>query len=237
MNLSVSYATAFGAGLLSFLSPCVLPLLPAYFSFITGYSIDELTRSPGSRIRVEVFISTLLFVAGFSFIFIAMGASATAFGNLAASYREYIRIIGGILIIIFGIHLCGLLRIRFFDFERRFHMKSRPVAKLGAFLIGMAFGAGWSPCVGPMLASILILAGSKESVWQGISLLSVYSAGLAAPFIILSIFIQFLLTGLQRARKWLPYINKAAGILLIAVGLMLVTDSFSYLGILLYQLQ
>jgi cytochrome c-type biogenesis protein len=221
---TVSFPAAFVAGLLSFFSPCVLPLIPAYFTFITGFSIEELTEEYNSEIRKKVFLSTFLFVLGFSLVFILMGASASYLGGLMYTYKKLIRIIGGILIIILGIHLTGLIRIPGLDFEKRMTLEKKPLHFLGTLIIGMAFGAGWSPCIGPLLGSILIIAGSQETVLQGIILLGIYSAGLAIPFIIISIFINFLLIFIKKASKVLKYVNVAAGVILIVVGLILVSN-------------
>ncbi len=173
---AVSFPAAFTAGILSFLSPCVLPLIPAYFTFITGFSLEELTENRNSEIRKKVFLSTVSFVSGFSLIFILMGASASYLGSLMFNYRGLIRIIGGILIIFMGVHLTGIIRIPGLDVEKRINMEKKPLHFLGIVIIGMAFGAGWSPCIGPLLGSILIIAGSQETVWQGIVLLAIYSA-------------------------------------------------------------
>jgi cytochrome c-type biogenesis protein len=221
---AVSYPAAFVAGLLSFFSPCVLPLIPAYFTFITGFSLKELTESRDIGIRRKVILSTLSYVSGFSFVFVLMGASASYLGGVVYKYRDLIRIIGGVLIIILGIHLTGIVRIPGLDFEKRIQLKKRPFHLLGTFLIGMAFGAGWSPCIGPLLGSILIVAGSQETVRQGMVLLGIYSLGLAMPFIIISIFINYLLIFIQKASHWLKYVNITAGVLLILVGLILVTN-------------
>lgn len=221
---TVSFPAAFVAGLLSFFSPCVLPLIPAYFTFITGFSIEELTEKYNSEIRKKVFLSTFLFVSGFSLVFILMGASASYLGGLMYTYKKLIRIIGGILIIILGIHLTGIIRIPGLDFEKRITLEKKPLHFLGTLIIGMAFGAGWSPCIGPLLGSILIIAGSQETVWQGVILLGIYSAGLAIPFIIISIFINFLLTFIKKASKVLKYVNVVAGVVLIVVGLILVSN-------------
>jgi cytochrome c-type biogenesis protein len=221
---TVSFPAAFVAGLLSFFSPCVLPLIPAYFTFITGFSIEELTEKYNSEIRKKVFLSTFLFVLGFSLVFILMGASASFLGGLMYTYKKLIRIIGGILIIILGIHLTGLIRIPGLDFEKRITLEKKPLHFLGTLIIGMGFGAGWSPCIGPLLGSILIIAGSQETVWQGVILLGIYSTGLAIPFIIISIFINFLLTFIKKASKVLKYVNVVAGVVLIVVGLILVSN-------------
>jgi cytochrome c-type biogenesis protein len=221
---AVTFPAAFLAGFLSFLSPCVLPLIPAYFTFITGFSLEELTEKHNSEIRKKVVFSTVSFVCGFSLVFILMGASASYLGSLIYNYRQTIRIIGGILIVLMGVHLTGIIRIPGLDVEKRIHMEKKPLHFLGIFIIGMAFGTGWSPCIGPLLGSILIIAGSQETVRQGIVLLAIYSAGLALPFIILSLFIHLLLKAIKKASRFLKYINATAGILLIIVGLILVTN-------------
>jgi len=223
-NQTVSVPAAFIAGLLSFFSPCVLPLIPAYFTFITGFSLEELTEGYNSEIRKKVFFSTFMFVMGFSLVFILMGASASYIGSLMFTYKKLIRIIGGILIIILGIHLTGLIRIPGLDFEKRITLEKKPLHFLGTLIIGMAFGAGWSPCIGPLLGSILLIAGSQETVWQGVILLGIYSSGLAIPFIIMSIFINFLLIFIKKASKVLKYVNVVAGVILIVVGLILVSN-------------
>ena len=206
------------------MSPCVLPLIPAYFTFITGFSLEELTEYRNSEIRKKVFLSTIFFVSGFSLVFILMGASASYLGGLMYKYRELIRIIGGILIVLMGVHLTGIIHFRGLDFEKRINMEKKPLHFFGTFIVGMAFGAGWSPCIGPLLGSIIIIAGSQETVWQGIVLLAIYSAGLAIPFIIMSVFINFLLIFIKKASRVLQYVNTVAGILLIIVGLILVTN-------------
>ncbi|MBF0225788.1 MAG: sulfite exporter TauE/SafE family protein [Desulfobacterales bacterium] len=226
---SVSYGAAFLAGLLSFLSPCVLPLIPAYFTFITGFSLDELTSEMTSSVRTKVIISTLAYVLGFSFVFIILGASASYVGAFINQYKDAIRIIGGIIIIGLGIHITGIIRITKLDFEKRINFDKKPVHIVGTFLIGMAFAAGWTPCIGPMLTSILIIASNQDSVLQGIILLSFYSAGMAIPFILISIFINYMLVFIKKAKKAMAYINASAGILLIIIGLLLVTDKLSTL--------
>lgn len=228
---TVSISAAFLAGLLSFLSPCVLPLIPAYFTFITGFSLDELTRGDNAEIRKKVILSTLSFVCGFSVLFILLGASASFIGGLVARHKHVIEIVGGLIIIFFGLHLIGWLRIGRLNVEKRFHVREKPMHLLSTFIIGMAFGAGWSPCIGPMLGSILIVASSEETIWQGIGLLAVYAAGLAIPFILISIFINFLLTFIKRATRFLQYVNSVAGCLLILVGIFLLTRNLAILNI------
>ena len=226
---TITFPAAFIAGLLSFLSPCVLPLIPAYFSFITGLSVDEMTAD-NRQIRQRVILSTLAYVAGFSFIFILFGASASFLGGVASQYSWVIRYFGGTIVLVFGLHLLGVINIKGFQFEKRFHVKKKPVHLLGTFVIGMAFGAGWTPCIGPMLGSILIVAGNQETILKGVWLLAVYSAGLALPFILISIFINSMLGFMKRATRLIGIINKIAGILLIAIGLLLIFDQFKLLA-------
>ncbi|WP_299983133.1 cytochrome c biogenesis CcdA family protein [Desulfobacula sp.] len=226
---TITYPAALFAGLLSFFSPCILPLIPAYFSFITGLSLDELTEDK-KETRQKVILSTLFYVAGFSFIFILFGASASFLGGFASKYSWVIRYMGGGIILVFGLHLLGVINIKGFNFEKRIHVKKKPFHLMGTFVIGMAFGAGWSPCIGPMLGSILIVAGNQDTVLEGVSLLAIYSAGLAIPFLIMSFFINSLLEIMKRATKFIGVINKISGILLIVIGLLLIFDKFMLLG-------
>ena len=226
---TITYPAALFAGLLSFFSPCILPLIPAYFSFITGLSLDELTEDK-KETRRKVILSTLFYVAGFSFIFILFGASASFLGGFASKYSWVVRYMGGGIILIFGLHLLGLINIKGFNFEKRIHVKEKPLHLMGTFVIGMAFGAGWSPCIGPMLGSILIVAGNQDTILEGIFLLSVYSAGLAVPFLIMSFFINSILEIMKRATKFIGIFNKISGILLIVIGLLLIFDKFRLLA-------
>ena len=227
---TITFPAAFAAGLLSFLSPCVLPLIPAYFSFITGLSVDELTAD-NKEIKRKVILSTLAYVAGFSFIFILFGASASFLGGLASDYAWLVRYAGGGIILVFGLHLLGIINIKSFQFEKRFHVKEQPFHLVGTFVIGMAFGAGWSPCIGPLLGSILVVASNQDTVLKGVWLLAVYSAGLAIPFILISIFINSMLSFLKRAGRLIGILNKCAGVLLIVIGLLLIFDKFRILAI------
>jgi cytochrome c-type biogenesis protein len=228
---SISYPAALFAGVLSFFSPCILPLIPAYFTFITGLSLDELTAARTPRIRLQVIRATLSYVLGFSLVFILMGASASFIGGAIFKYRDWIRIIGGILIILFGIHMTGLIRFRPLEYDRHLRMQKKPLHFLGTFLVGMAFGAGWSPCIGPLLGSILIVAGNQETVANGIGLLSVYAAGLAIPFLVLAVFVDSLLNFIKKASWSIKYINVTAGLLLLILGLLLVTNKLSLISI------
>jgi cytochrome c-type biogenesis protein len=223
---TVSYHLAFLAGLASFFTPCVLPLIPAYFTFITGFSLDELTTTKSSEMRVKILLSTISYVLGFSLVFILLGASASFLGGLIFQYKEIIIKAGGVIIIVLGIHLTGLFTIPGLAIEKRLHIRKKPLHFLGTFFVGMAFGAGWSPCIGPLLGSILIVAGSQETILQGVMLLSVYSLGLALPFILMSLFINFLLVFMQKATRVLKYVNIAAGVILVVMGILLLTGNF-----------
>lgn len=226
---NVSYFAALAAGLMSFFSPCVLPLIPAYFTFITGLSLDELTENDSTAMRRQVVLSTLAYVLGFSFVFILMGAAVSTLGELASHYSDYIRIAGGVIIIILGIHLTGIFKISRLEYEKRFHFQKKPLHILGTFLVGMAFGAGWSPCIGPMLGAILAIAAQEGSLSHGIVLLTIYSAGMALPFIIMSIFINYMLVIIRKATKILRYVNVASGLLLIIIGIILLTNKMNIL--------
>ena len=224
----VTYNAAFFAGLLSFLSPCILPLIPAYFTFITGFSLEELIGESSGRIRAKVVVSTLFFVLGFSLVFILLGASASLLGGLIQKFGSFIRIAGGVVIIILGIHLTGLIRIRFLEVEKRIQM-NKPLHIFGTFIIGMAFGMGWTPCIGPLLGSVLIVAGNQDTVGEGILLLSIYAAGLAIPFLVLACFVNYLIAFIQKAVKFMKYLNYAAGILLIILGIFLITNKLMWI--------
>jgi cytochrome c-type biogenesis protein len=226
---NITYSAAIIAGLLSFFSPCILPLIPAYFSFITGLTLDELTENK-KEVRQKVILSTLFYVAGFSFIFILFGASASFLGGVASQYSWVVRYLGGGIILVFGLHLLGIINIKGLNFEKKFHVKEKPMHLMGVFVIGMAFGAGWSPCIGPMLGSILIVAGNQDTVLKGVSLLAVYSAGLAVPFIMMSFFINSIIGIMKRATKFIGILNKTSGILLIIIGLLLIFDKFRLLA-------
>ncbi len=228
LSQTVSYPAAFLAGLFSFVSPCLLPLVPAYFAFISGYSIEEITDNPDAALRGRIFAATISFVLGFSTVFVLMGASASFVGSVAAQYRDVIRVIGGLLIILLGVHMTGLVRFGVLENDRRITVRRKPLHLAGIFLVGMAFAAGWSPCIGPLLGSILMIAGTSETVGQGAWLLAVYSAGLAVPFILISIFVPAMLKIVRGASSALRYAGPVAGALLILVGLLLMTDSFGY---------
>ena len=229
LDHSITYPAAFAAGLTSFLSPCILPLVPAYFTFISGYSYDELTVDQPSGLRRKVVESTIAFGLGFTLVNILLGASASLLGGLMLRYNDFIRIAGGLVIIIFGIHLIGLLRIRFLEMEKRLHLRRKPAHLAGTLLVGMAFAAGWSPCIGPILSAILFLAAVEDTVMEGVRLLSVYSFGLFAPFLLFSVFIDQMLAMMQKTKRALRFVNVATGVLMIGLGVALIFDRFGML--------
>jgi cytochrome c-type biogenesis protein len=222
---TLGIAIAFTAGLLSFLSPCVLPLIPSYVTFITGLSLEDVQRA-----RRTALVHSLLFILGFSSIFLALGATATVLGRTLLSQREWISRVGGALIIVFGLYTMGAFNIAAFSRERRFHLANKPVGYLGSVLVGIAFGAGWTPCIGPILGSILIFTSTSSDLGRGMGLLSAYSLGLAIPFLGASLMIERFLAIFARFRRQMVWVTRAAGLLLIAVGLLLLTDYFTILA-------
>jgi cytochrome c-type biogenesis protein len=219
---ALGIAVAFVAGLLSFLSPCVLPLVPSYVGFLTGMTLGEME----SRRRVAL-LHALLFVAGFSLVFILLGASATALGRALNYYQIWLQRIGGLLIIGFGLVCLGLFKPAWMVRERRLHLEQKPVGFLGSALVGMAFGAGWTPCIGPVLGAILGLAATSADLSRGVLLLAVYSAGLAVPFLIAAVAVERFLGWFQRFRKYLPWVMRVSGALLVVVGVLLLTGEFT----------
>ncbi len=227
----VSFPFAFLAGVLSFLSPCVLPLVPSYVSFITGVSFEDLTGDVDKkRIRYLTITNSLAFVAGFSAVFIALGASSSAVGRFLFDYQETIRIAGGILVIIFGLFVAGFLKLDFLMRDKKFHLSGKPVGYIGTFAVGMTFAAGWTPCIGPILGTILVYAGSKASAVYGFKLLAVYSLGLAIPFMISSLAINSFLSYSRKLLKYMRVVMIISGLLLIVFGVMLLTNRIGELS-------
>jgi cytochrome c-type biogenesis protein len=218
---------AFGAGVLSFLSPCVLPLVPSYLSFVTGMSLEDLQEGVDRR---AIFIHSLLFVAGFTGIFMLLGASASFLGQFLKVYEVWISRVGGLIIIILGLHLAGLLRLVPLMRERRIHLNDKPAGYLGTLGVGAAFGAGWTPCIGPLLGAILTFAASQDQFWAGVGLLFVYSLGLAVPFLLSALALDAFLRIFGRFRRFLPVVQVISGVLLVVLGLFLVTGTFSTLS-------
>lgn len=224
---NVSFFIALGAGFLSFLSPCVLPLLPSYLSFITGISLNDLIREERTpKVRKLTIIHSLMFILGFSLVFILLGASASLAGRVLAKYQVWIARIGGAFIIFLGIHFTGLINLKFLQRERKFHLREKPMGYLGSSLVGVTFAAGWTPCIGPILASILFYASTTNSISSGIALLATYSAGLALPFFLASLGLETFLERYQKLKRHLRLISLISGIFLIGVGILLVTNYF-----------
>jgi cytochrome c-type biogenesis protein len=222
---SLGIAIAFTAGLLSFLSPCVLPLIPSYVTFITGLSLEDVQKA-----RRAALIHSLLFVLGFTLIFLALGATATALGQLLNYQRVWISRIGGVLVIVFGLYMLGVFNVSFFSQERRVHIANKPVGYLGTLLVGIAFGAGWTPCIGPILGSILTYAASSADMARGLWLLLAYSLGLAVPFLVSAVAVERFLDFFGRMKRQMNWITKTSGVLMIAVGLLMVTNYFTILA-------
>lgn len=218
-------AVAFLAGLVSFLSPCVLPLVPSYLGFLTGLTLDEMTDK-----RRWAVLHALCFVAGFSLIFIALGAGATALGATLKFHREWIARVGGVMLIVFGLYSMGILRIGALDRDQRLHLDRKPMGFLGSLLVGMAFAAGWTPCLGPILGGILTLAGTSNSVGRGVGLLAAYSAGLAVPFLLAAYAVDSFRAWFVKFRRWMPWVQRISGVVLVVVGILLITGQLSRLA-------
>lgn len=227
---SVGLLLAFSAGLLSFLSPCVLPLIPSYVTFITGLSFDDVQRR-----RRTALVHGLLFVLGFTLIFLALGATASVLGRALFQQRGWISRIGGVLIILFGLYLMGALNIAIFARERRVHLAHKPVGYFGTILVGIAFGAGWTPCIGPILGAILIYTSTEADLTHGLFLLFAYSLGLAIPFVLSALAVDRFLVFFQKFRRQMVWMSRGTGIVMIAVGILMVTNQFTILASYLQQ--
>lgn len=224
----ISVLIAFVAGFLSFISPCVLPLVPSYLTYITGVSFKELAlEEKKGRVRWVTISHSLLFIAGFSMIFILMGASASYLGRLLAQYQYWLTKAGGILIIILGIQFTGIINIRFLQMERRIELRKRPLGYIGSFLVGVVFAGGWTPCVGPILSTILLYASRSQDFTTGILLLTVYSLGLGVPFFLSSLAFNSFLSTFERIRRFMRVITIVSGFFLILVGILFLTDMFT----------
>lgn len=223
---SIGIITAFVFGIISFISPCVLPIVPGYISFISGVSLNEIDKSKNSiAIRKKIMLNTLAFVLGFSLVFVLLGATATVIGQFLFTNLSTLSQIAGVIIIIFGLHMAGVFKIKFLQFEKRFHSQSKPLGYLGSFVVGLAFAFGWTPCIGPILGGILALAAQKETVGQGILLLTSYSAGLGIPFLITGFSLSIFYVAFNKIKRYFYLIEIIGGILLILIGILMLTGS------------
>ena len=220
---------AFFAGLISFLSPCVLPLVPGYVSLISGAGLEELKSAEGQLMR-RVMVNSIGFILGFSVVFITLGAISTEIGQIAARYKHTLSIVAGVVIIIFGLHLTGIFKIKALYTDARLHDVKGGSTVLGAFLIGFAFAFGWTPCLGPILSAILVVASQEDKVVRGILLLTVYSLGLAVPFLMTSLLMERFLKFYSRFRSHMHALEIASGGLLIALGVLLVIGRFTLIS-------
>ncbi|HXV64824.1 MAG TPA: cytochrome c biogenesis protein CcdA [Vicinamibacteria bacterium] len=232
----VALVPAFAAGFISFISPCVLPIVPGYISFISGASLQELQshlaldQKRRRELLYRVAANSLFFVIGFSIVFVAMGASATYVGQWFATNRVTLARIAGAVIIVLGLHTMGLTPIKWLNYEKRFHAQSKRVGILGSLLIGLAFAFGWSPCIGPILAGVLVVASQQETVGQGVLLLTAYSLGLGIPFLVTGLAINRFLSLFGRIKKHMKLVEVVAGGMLVAVGILVATDSLQMLS-------
>jgi len=224
----ITLVIAFAAGFLSFVSPCVLPLVPSYLIYITGLTLEELTnQTDRSRVRATIILNSLFFILGLTAVFVAFGASASLIGHLLFTYQDFMRKAGGILIVIFGLYVMGVLKLNFLLTEKRIHMQSRPAGYIGSLLVGMAFAAGWTPCVGPILGTILMLAGTSDSMMTGVKLLSSYSLGIGLPLFAIALSLDPFIHYFKRIRHYMYGISVVSGVFLILVGVMLYTNSLA----------
>lgn len=227
---SISFGIAFLAGLVSFLSPCVLPVVPSYVSFVSGLTLEDLQQHGVSQARKQAALHAALFVLGFSLVFVALGASATVLGAALRRALPLLQQIGGIIIFLFGLYLLGVIKLRALMRERRLQLASKPAGKLGSVAVGIAFGAGWTPCVGPVLASILLYAGLESTMLRGMALLGFYALGLGIPFFAAAVGLTWFLSGTRSLRPHLRHIERAAGVLLVVIGVLLFTGRFAALA-------
>jgi cytochrome c-type biogenesis protein len=236
MAENVSLLAAFVAGVLSFISPCVLPLVPGYLSFISGITVEEMrgtgaaTAGHPSAAKRRMFVASLAFVFGFSLVFVSLGASASALGQFLMERLTLLGKIAGVIIILFGLHTMGLLRIGWLYSEKRVHTTRKPAGPVGAMLVGVAFAFGWTPCIGPILAAILAVAAAQETIGKGVELLAVYSVGLGVPFLATSLAVDRFFNAVARIRRYYHAIEVASGALMVAIGVLIFTNRFTIIA-------
>jgi len=227
LDVQVSLPLAFIAGLVSFLSPCILPIVPSYLAFISGLTLADLRENSARQVRRGALINSVLFVVGFSAVFMTMGWVATSFGQAVTRSLPWLNRAGGIVMIVFGLYMVGLLQIPALSRERRVHLSARPGGPLGSLVVGIAFGAGWTPCIGPILGSILLYASLESTMVHGSALLATYAFGLGIPFVIASVAFNWFLAGTEHLKKWIVPLGRVAGTLLVVIGFLMVTGRFA----------
>lgn len=236
MGFDISFAGAFLAGLISFVSPCVLPLVPPYLCFLAGVSFEELSTSQDTgKTRWRIVLSSIFFVLGFATVFVALGATASTIGKFVTQYLDYLAVVAGILIFVMGLHFTGLLRISLLYQEARVHVERKPVGPIGAYLVGLAFAFGWTPCVGPVLAAILFAAGAQETVGEGALMLGFYAAGIGIPFILAALFAGAFLGWLAKFRRHMGTVEKVMGVMLMITGLLFMFGQMRHLSTFLLE--
>ena len=227
----VNVFVAFAAGVFSFLSPCVLPLIPSYLSFVSGVSLEEMRGAQAAaRVRTRVLLNSGAFIFGFSLVFVSLGASASFLGSLFLGYRDAIRLAGGFFVLLVGLYLVGVFKIAALERYLQFDLKDKPAGYLGSVLVGITFAVAWTPCVGPVLGAVLALAGASGEVGRGIFLLSSYAAGLAVPFFFSAMAVNSFLQFSQRFRRYIHAVHVMGGVLLIVAGILLITDYMTFLN-------
>lgn len=227
LDIEISYPLAFFAGLVSFLSPCVLPIVPSYLAFVSGLTLGELRDHPTPQVRRSAALHSILFVAGFSAVFMTLGLVATAAGATIAAALPWLNRLGGAVLVVFGLVVAGVVQIPALARERRVELSSRPAGVLGSVAVGVAFGAGWTPCIGPILGSILLYAGLETTMVQGTALLGVYALGLGVPFVATSVGLNWFLASSAWARRWMIPMQRVAGTVLVVIGVLMVTGHFA----------
>ncbi|MEJ2197803.1 MAG: cytochrome c biogenesis protein CcdA [Desulfuromonadales bacterium] len=237
---NITYWIAFTAGILSFVSPCVLPLIPSYLTYITGLSFKQLDEEhPTAKVRMTVLLHSICFIIGFSVVFVLLGAIAGIASSKFQSHLreglEWVEKIGGLLIFLFGVHMTGLFHFGVLLGEKRVQLHEKPSGYFGTFVVGLAFAAGWTPCIGPILASILMIAATSGHVGEGVGLLSVYSLGLGVPFLISGLLFHQFLVAFNKFRKYIRMVEIGTGVMLMAVGIMLMFNLMGHLTMYLYQ--
>lgn len=227
MDVDVSLPLAFAAGFVSFLSPCVLPVVPSYLAFVSGLTLGELADRPTPEVRRGAVLHSTLFVVGFAMVFMTLGLVATTAGARIAAALPWISRAGGVLVVLFGLYVSGVVRLPALSREIRVHLESRPTGALGSLVVGVAFGAGWTPCIGPILGSILLYASLEATMVEGTLLLGIYAAGLGIPFVAASVGLNWFLAGSARARRWIVPGQRLAGAVLVVIGVAMATGQLT----------